>query len=136
MVPILAIVARKNCWQSPSNLKSHIPLLLPLPADGAYIRLSLEGLAGTGALQSIELRKSPLAVSGRGCLRARLVQLAVLMQRPARRGFQHSCQVVAGGISPWACQIPAMHSWPCSAPGATLSRSFTANSVHPCRATG
>lgn len=53
--------------------------------EGGYIRLSLESVAGTGGIASIELRKSPLAVgaasSGRphaGCPHRRLSALGRL----------------------------------------------------------
>ena len=39
------------------------PASSPATAAGGYIRLSLEIVAGTGALESVEIRKSPMAVS-------------------------------------------------------------------------
>lgn len=70
------------CWLHPQSagsspcstrqagiLHKH-PLLGPVlcssnraPTAGGYIRLSLTNVAGTGALESIELRKPPMAVS-------------------------------------------------------------------------
>lgn len=64
-------------------LRHHLcPLTLPLTTpEGGYIRMSLEGVAGTGGIASIELRKSPLAV-GHGWFGA-IAKLAPCIFMPA-----------------------------------------------------
>lgn len=80
-----------------------------LPAEGGYIRLDLQSVAGTGGIASIELRKSPLAVSGQGQGQTRVGECHVGQQGAASYAAGRALQggVMALPVMPQAVQCSA-----------------------------